>query len=132
MKQMQRRKRKPAGRQCWEGKVVLPTQGCSNPAFFFSPLLNSWFLIGRCCLGSRLQPQSPGPVSGRVEARSATQHPRSAAHPAPGGEERAFCPRKAAPLSRYQERCPQRSLATDLAGEMGSGFGIRIQHLGTE
>ena len=27
-----------------------------------------------------------------VEARSAAQHPRSTAHPAPGGEERAFCP----------------------------------------
>lgn len=102
------------------------------PLFFFLSPLNSWFLIGRCCPGSRPQPQSPGPVSGRVEARSAAQHPRSAAHPAPGDEERAFCPRKAAPLSRYQERCPQRSLATDLAGEMGSGFGIRIQHLGTE
>ncbi|XP_010827283.1 PREDICTED: pituitary adenylate cyclase-activating polypeptide [Bison bison bison] len=32
--------------------------------------------------------------------------------------------RKAAPPSRDQERFPQKSLITDLAGEMGSGFGI--------
>lgn len=38
--------------------------------------------------------------------------------------------RKAAPPSRDQERFPQKSLTTDLAGEMGSGFGIRISASG--